>query len=80
MLAYLDALARGFADETPSRAQESQSEHDVPLSADEAAEILGCSTQWVRRIAADLDGRQVAGRWIFHRSAVMDYAEARRGA
>lgn len=80
MLAYLDALARGFTDETPPGSEESQSEHDVPLSADQAAEILGCTPQWIRRIASDLDGRRVAGRWVFSRRAVLEYAEARRGA
>ena len=42
-----------------------------------AAEILGCSPRWARRIAADLDGQRFAGRWVFHRNAVTGYAKAR---
>jgi hypothetical protein len=42
-----------------------------------AAEILGCSSRWVRRIAADLDGQQCGRSWVFHRQSVTDYAEAK---
>jgi len=30
-----------------------------------------------KRGAADLDGRLVAGRWIFHRRTVTEYADAK---
>ncbi|RFZ42686.1 hypothetical protein MSS4_04651 [Mycobacterium marinum] len=80
MLAYLDALARGFADETCSEADESQSEHDIGVR--ETSKQLGCSEQYVRRIHSDLDGRRCpCGRgWVFPRRSVIAYAEARRGA
>ncbi|BBZ64961.1 hypothetical protein MINS_03900 [Mycolicibacterium insubricum] len=47
------------------------------IDTDEAARILGCSTRHTRRIAADLDGVQISGRWIFHRRTVIEYVEAR---
>ncbi|WP_204807778.1 helix-turn-helix domain-containing protein [Mycobacterium riyadhense] len=50
---------------------------DELIDSDEAAEILGCSTRWVRTIITDLEGRKVAGRWVFHRQTVIDYAASR---
>lgn len=43
----------------------------------EAADILGNSVQWVRRIAADLEGRRIGRDWIFQRRAVEEYAAGR---
>ncbi|WP_329411933.1 helix-turn-helix domain-containing protein [Nocardia vinacea] len=45
-----------------------------------AAEILGCTERWVRRIATDLDGIRVGRDWVFRRSVVEAYATARRAA
>lgn len=42
-----------------------------------AAEILGCSTRWVRAIAADLDGQWCGRQWVFRRRRVVEYAEAK---
>lgn len=39
-----------------------------------AAEILGCSTRWVREIRCDLDGQNCGGRWLFRRQTVVEYA------
>jgi hypothetical protein len=50
--------------------------HDVHLSAREVAEVLGCTDRQVRRIANDLDGEFVDGRWIFPQAAVREYVEA----
>lgn len=48
------------------------------IDSDEAARILGCTPRWVTKIGSDLDGKQVAGgRWIFHRRAVIDYADVK---
>lgn len=44
----------------------------------EAARILECSTRWVRRIAADLDGQRTGRDWIFRRATVTEYATARK--
>ncbi|WP_280186159.1 MULTISPECIES: helix-turn-helix domain-containing protein [Nocardia] len=46
------------------------------ISAATAAQILGCSQQWVRRLAADLDGCQIGRTWVFSRRRVEEYAAA----
>lgn len=46
----------------------------VIIDSRQAAEIIGCSERHVRRIATDLDGRQIAGRWAFDHQAVTEYA------
>ncbi|AYE93451.1 hypothetical protein C0J29_00095 [Mycobacterium paragordonae] len=43
-----------------------------------AAEILNCSTRWVRTISNKLGGRNVNGRWIFRRQTVIEYAQERQ--
>ncbi|MGV9331057.1 helix-turn-helix domain-containing protein [Nocardia sp. NPDC003726] len=50
------------------------------ISAETAAAILGCSPQWVRKIAADLDGVHVGRIWVFNRATVEEYARARSAA
>lgn len=45
----------------------------------EAARILGCTPRTVRRLAADLDGQRVGQEWAFTRTAVTEYATARKG-
>lgn len=50
---------------------------DELIDSGAAAEILGCSTRWVRTIRTDLDGRKVSGHWVFRRQDVIDYTEAR---
>lgn len=47
------------------------------ISAREAAMILGVSTRQVQRIAADLDGARIDGRYVFDESVVREYANAR---
>lgn len=47
------------------------------IDAQEAAGILGVTARHVRRLAADLDGHRIAGRWVFNRQNVIDYAEGR---
>lgn len=46
----------------------------------EAAEILGCTTRWVRQIRTDLDGQKVGAQWVFRRSIVVEYAAERKAA
>lgn len=48
------------------------------IDAQEAATILGISARHVRRLAADLGAHRIAGRWVFNRQNVIDYAEGRR--
>lgn len=78
---YLEVLDRGFAAETSSDTEESSSIHDI-VTVREAAQLLNCSEQWVRRICADLGGQRLAGRWVFDRREVIEYAVAKqeRGA
>lgn len=47
------------------------------IDTEKAAEILGYSTRYIRRIASDLDGQRVSGRWAFNARTVTEYAEAR---
>jgi hypothetical protein len=61
--------------ESNTAAEESETEDLVDTTA--AAEILECSTRWVREIRADLDGKQVGRRWIFPRRSVVEYAAAK---
>lgn len=42
-------------------------ETSAEVGAAQAAFLLGLSTRTVQRLAADLGGRQVSGRWIFAR-------------
>ncbi|KMV22378.1 helix-turn-helix domain-containing protein [Mycobacterium heckeshornense] len=48
------------------------------LTATQAAQALGVSARHVRRLAADLDGQLVGGRWLFPAAAVSEYAAERR--
>ncbi|GJO31551.1 hypothetical protein NJB1507_40840 [Mycobacterium marinum] len=50
------------------------------ITAQEVADMLGCSKRQALRLAADLDGRLVGGRWLFPRSAVEQYAAERNQA
>lgn len=64
---------------TSQREATTESTPDL-IDTAEAARILRCSTRRIRRIATDLDGEQVAGRWIFHRATVTEYAHLKQGA
>ncbi|UQE75799.1 hypothetical protein MYK68_04085 [Gordonia sp. PP30] len=55
----------------------SKPETDDLIDTAQAAQIIGVSTRRIRGIAADLDGQQIAGRWVFARRAVTEYAEAK---
>jgi hypothetical protein len=56
--------------------EKQESRHDVAwIGAALAASILGWDLRQVQRRATDLDGRKVAGRWIFRESVVREYAE-----
>jgi excisionase family DNA binding protein len=55
-------------------------ESDELITAKEAAEVLGCSKRQIQRMASDLDGKIVGGRWLFSRATVVGYAEERADA
>ena len=44
----------------------------------EVARVLGITPRHARRLASDLDGRQVKGTWLFDRHAVVAYATQRK--
>jgi hypothetical protein len=48
------------------------------INTEEAAAMLRRSPRQIRRLAADLEGRQIAGRWLFDRDVVAA-AAAERG-
>ncbi len=50
------------------------------IGPSETARILECSTRHIRRIAADLDGHNIEGHWVFRRDTVETYAQERRDA
>jgi hypothetical protein len=51
------------------------------ITAQEAADMLGCSKRQAQRLASDLDGQLVGGHvWVFSRAAVVEYAEGKRNA
>lgn len=56
-----------------------QSEAKVPISTRQAADIIGCSSRYVREIAAEqLGGVQIdGGRWLLNEDKVRVYAEGR---
>jgi excisionase family DNA binding protein len=58
-----------------------QSEAKAPISTRQAAEILRCTTRYIRDIAEDrLDGVKVGSRWVFDEDVVRDYKERQRNA
>ncbi|WP_448221954.1 hypothetical protein [Gordonia iterans] len=72
LLAEVSAHGTSHRDTEP----DSKSENDL-IDTAQAAQIIGVSTRRIRGIAADLDGQQIAGRWVFARRAVTEYAEAK---
>jgi excisionase family DNA binding protein len=57
-----------------------QSEAKAPIGVREAAEILRCTTRFVRQIAPELGAVKVSGRWLIEEAEVMTYKERRRNA
>ena len=76
---WLRTLHQHLSSADGTECQVVQQQSEAMIDTAEAAQILGCSTRYIRRIAADLDGQHIAGRWIFNRRNVTDYAEGRNG-
>lgn len=57
-----------------------QLEDDKLITAKEAAALLGKSKRQIQRLAADLDGKIIGGRWLFNRASVTEYAEGENSA
>lgn len=55
-----------------------ESEATAWVTASEAATIIGLSKRQTTRLAQELDGEIIGGRWLFPLQAVAEYAEGRR--
>lgn len=77
---WLRALHRTLTGSVHGTESEAGQEESTPELIDtrSAAEILGVSERYTRRIATDLDGTRIGGRWCFNRTTVTDYATARK--
>ncbi len=77
----LDALAAAAAGVSavghPDIETEANYKTDL-MDIDEAAGMLGCSTRQARRLAPQLGGRLVGGRWLVDRLAVAEHIEGGR--
>lgn len=71
---YLESC---FAGEIQSDCTAEESDAEDLIGAAEAASILNCSPQWVRKIHSDLDGERIGRTWVFRRQTVVDYADAK---
>jgi hypothetical protein len=56
----------------------SQLDPDNLIDAREVARMLGISKRQAQRLAHDIDGLIISGRWVFRKATVMEYAEARK--
>jgi hypothetical protein len=72
----LDASVRGSGKSSPEPQSTDDDDLDL-IDTAEAAEILNCSTRWVREIRNDLDALSIGGRWVFRRQNVVEYADMR---
>lgn len=45
------------------------------IGTTEAAQILGCCQEWVRRISTKLGGKRIGGRWVYPREAVEEHRD-----
>lgn len=67
-----------FVDETKTCASQPHSASSEPeelIDTNAAAEILGCTPQWVGKIRDRLGVRQIGSQRVFSRQTVVDYAE-----
>lgn len=73
-LAQLAALLAvdGHADSSDDPASEADY-----VSTEEAADLLGCSTRTARRLAPQLGGQRIAGRWVLDRLAIAEHNQGR---
>ncbi|WP_110916855.1 helix-turn-helix domain-containing protein [Mycolicibacterium peregrinum] len=72
-LADLERIASSSDSGTKHEVRQEESTTEL-ISTTEAAQILGCSTRYVRKIATSLDGHRIGRTWTFPRQEVEDYA------
>jgi hypothetical protein len=75
--AQLDNHIRGLSDLGQESGQSGcvAGQSNATISAREAAAILECSKRQVQRLAADIGGEFICGRWLFKLAAVNAYKE-----
>ena len=52
-------------------------QYNVWITAAQAAPLLGLSKRQTQRLAADLGGQLIGGRWLFNQETVREYAGER---
>ena len=72
-------LAQALRDDLADDRHEGTHLQGLEECGSEPPDILQTSKRQVARIAADLDGELVDGRWLFKEATVRAYAEARQG-
>ncbi|WP_410430977.1 helix-turn-helix domain-containing protein [Mycolicibacterium sphagni] len=50
------------------------------LDSAEAAAVIGCTREYVRRIAEGLGGSRIGRRWIFPPDAIQEHVQGKEGA
>lgn len=55
------------------------SECEDLIGSAQAAQMLGVTSRHLRRLHADLDGRKLAGRWMFKAATINEYRTAKEG-
>ncbi len=73
LLAYVSARGHELLSET-AQLKNDEADH---IGTTEAAQILGCTTRTITRIATDLDGHKTGRDWNFIRRNVIEYAQGR---
>jgi hypothetical protein len=73
----LDTQIRGLSESGHESGQSDcvAGQSNATISAREAAAILECSKRQVQRLAADIGGEFICGRWLFKLAAVKAYKE-----
>lgn len=74
----LTALACALSSRGPEPDVAQSDSEPERIGSAQAAKLIGCTRRHISRIATDLDGHQVAGRWTFNMAAVIEYAQARK--
>ncbi|PBC79897.1 hypothetical protein BX265_4726 [Streptomyces sp. TLI_235] len=74
-----EALPRAASGSTEADAPEVGPGLPHEITTTEASALLALSERRIRQLAAEGMGRQFAGRWLLDRSAVLAYADRRRG-
>lgn len=76
---HIEALKSDSVHGSKTVAAQRELDYGNIIDTEAAAEILDCTTRYIRDIAADrLGGQRIAGRWMFSERVVRLYAASRR--